>query len=153
MYRKPAECYRSCINKIPCCSYWLTLTSQWVIPPKAMVVYKGECIKLCACLRRPVTLCKLLILLLLMSSTLRIEQDICPHIDGEHSALVSHHVFAHSHKQYSLLISTPVRCWSVPIFIDFSLSTLRCIQAHHNESSRWNVLSLHSLQRFLSRCY
>lgn len=85
MYRKSehhsrTECCRSRINKISSCSHCLLLTSQWVIPHRAMVVYKGEHSKLHTCLRRPVTL-KLLILSLLMCSPLRIEH-ICLHIDS-----------------------------------------------------------------------
>lgn len=135
MYRKSehhsrTECCRCCINKTSSCSHWLLLTSQWVIPHRAMVVYKGERSKLCTCLRRPVTLCKLLILSLLMCSPPRIEQHICLHID---SASVSHNTFANPQRRYSLLIATPARYWSGPIFIDFSLPMLQCILAHHND--------------------
>lgn len=142
MYRKSehlrTECCRSCINKISSCSHRLLLTSQWVIPHRAMVVYKGESSKLCTCLRRPVTLCKLLILSLLMCSPLRIEQHICLRIDSACWAecLISHCAFANPQRQYSLLIATPAGYWSRPIFIDFSLPTLHCILAHHNENRR-----------------
>lgn len=57
---------------------------------------------------------------------------------AEHSRLMwSHHMTVSSHT--CLLFS-----------MDFPLSLLWCISAHHNESRRRNVPSLHSLRRFVS---
>lgn len=144
MHRLIAPCYTSRTNKISWGSYWFTLTSLWVMAHKAKVWYKGKLNKLCLWLRRPVPLCKLVILSPLMSSPLRAK------IISAHSACIVEGELDVCHKQYSTQIP-PAPCWSVTVFIDFSFSILWCTQAHHNESIS-PIPSLHSLQRVLSLC-
>lgn len=106
---------------------------------------KGERNKLRTCLPRPVALCKLLTLSLLMSSPPRIERRICPRTDRGGWAWCMTHVPARPHAQHVIppLIFTPVRCWCAPILHWFcSPSTLGCIRARRKESNRWKHLCI-----------